>query len=289
MIVPFSAPAPPAGGRRRGANLRRTYWLQAPGAAPRSTTSWPGCEQAAAPRRSPSACRRRGRGSPRCCASFTYGSLRWSCSHALLTFLLLPSCIFIARADNTGDDRPLTHARRTQGTSAPKRIISTRSSRSAPTALTAGRAKEIDAALSAHGLIKVRVFSDDRAAREALLAELADALGAAPIQHIGKLLVLWRPLPPKDEGRARGPHARARRSSRCSSSRRAATTARRSRRSRCSATCGRRRRLAQAREEARHAASRSRPSELTAPPGRRAGATPAPSTSSDFSDEERRR
>ena len=49
----------------------------------------------------------------------------------------------------------------------------------------------------AHGLIKVRVFSDDRAAREALFATLAERLDAAPIQHIGKLLVLWRPIPPK--------------------------------------------------------------------------------------------
>jgi hypothetical protein len=34
-------------------------------------------------------------------------------------------------------------------------------------------------------------------------------LGAAPIQHIGKLLVLWRPMPPKEkverEGRGAGP------------------------------------------------------------------------------------
>jgi RNA-binding protein len=63
--------------------------------------------------------------------------------------------------------------------------------------LTDGVRKEVDAALKAHGLIKVRVFSDDRAARGALLATLTDALGAAPVQHIGKLLVLWRPLPPK--------------------------------------------------------------------------------------------
>jgi putative YhbY family RNA-binding protein len=57
--------------------------------------------------------------------------------------------------------------------------------------------KEVDRALAAHGLIKVRVFSDDRANREALLAQLCDGLGAAPVQHIGKLLVLWRPIPPK--------------------------------------------------------------------------------------------
>jgi RNA-binding protein len=75
--------------------------------------------------------------------------------------------------------------------------------------LTAAVKKEIDAALKAHGLIKVRVFSDDRSAREAMLQTLAEDLDAAPIQHIGKLLVLWRPLPEKakvvDEDRMPGP------------------------------------------------------------------------------------
>lgn len=59
--------------------------------------------------------------------------------------------------------------------------------------------KETDAALKAHGLIKVRVFSDERQTREDILAKLADELDAAPIQHIGKLLVLWRPMPPKEK------------------------------------------------------------------------------------------
>ena len=61
--------------------------------------------------------------------------------------------------------------------------------------LTDAVVKETDLALKAHGLVKVRVFSDDRAAREGMLQTLADRLDAAPIQHIGKLLVLWRPLP----------------------------------------------------------------------------------------------
>lgn len=65
--------------------------------------------------------------------------------------------------------------------------------------LTPAVEKELEAALKAHGLVKVRVFSDDRPAREAMLAELADKLSAAPIQHIGKLLVLWRPIPPKEK------------------------------------------------------------------------------------------
>ncbi len=75
--------------------------------------------------------------------------------------------------------------------------------------LTPAIRKEADAALNAHGLIKVRVFSDDRTNREAMFAALADELGAAPIQHIGKLLVLWRPIPPKErverEDRKPGP------------------------------------------------------------------------------------
>jgi putative YhbY family RNA-binding protein len=65
--------------------------------------------------------------------------------------------------------------------------------------LTDAVRKEVDAALKAHGLIKIRVFSDDRNAREAVLTGLADALGAAPVQHIGKLLVLWRPIAAKDK------------------------------------------------------------------------------------------
>jgi len=69
--------------------------------------------------------------------------------------------------------------------------------------LTPAVVKEIDAALKAHGLIKVRVFSDDRAAREALLGTLSEQLDAAPIQHIGKLLVLWRPKPSKDAPKER--------------------------------------------------------------------------------------
>ncbi len=63
--------------------------------------------------------------------------------------------------------------------------------------LTPAVVKETDAALKAHGLIKVRVLGDDRTAREAMFVQLCDELNAAPIQHIGKLLVLWRPIPQK--------------------------------------------------------------------------------------------
>ncbi|MDT0137046.1 YhbY family RNA-binding protein [Acidovorax sp. PRC11] len=75
--------------------------------------------------------------------------------------------------------------------------------------LTAAVQKEVDAALSAHGLIKVRILGDDRAARDQIYQKLADELDAAPIQHIGKLIVLWRPPAQKaktvDEDRMPGP------------------------------------------------------------------------------------
>ena len=75
--------------------------------------------------------------------------------------------------------------------------------------LTPAVRKEADAALKSHGLIKIRVLGDDREAREGIYQQLCDELGAAPIQHIGKLLVLWRPKPQKqkaeDEDRKPGP------------------------------------------------------------------------------------
>jgi putative YhbY family RNA-binding protein len=75
--------------------------------------------------------------------------------------------------------------------------------------LTPAVVREADQALAAHGLIKVRVFADERAARDAMFSALADQLGAAPVQHIGKLLVLWRPLPVRTlderDDRAPGP------------------------------------------------------------------------------------
>jgi putative YhbY family RNA-binding protein len=75
--------------------------------------------------------------------------------------------------------------------------------------LTPAVKKEIDAALKAHGLIKIRVLGDDRIERERMYGEIADDLNAAQIQHIGKLLVFWRSKPKKereaDEDRKPGP------------------------------------------------------------------------------------
>ena len=67
--------------------------------------------------------------------------------------------------------------------------------------LTPAVLREVERALVAHALIKVRVHGDDRDARIAVLEAIVAATGAAAVQHIGKLLVLWRPRPepePKD-------------------------------------------------------------------------------------------
>ena len=61
--------------------------------------------------------------------------------------------------------------------------------------LTPAVMKEINAGLNAHGLIKVRVFGDDREQRIQFYESICAELDAAPIQHIGKLLVLYRPKP----------------------------------------------------------------------------------------------
>ena len=75
--------------------------------------------------------------------------------------------------------------------------------------LTEAVLREANAALNAHGLIKVRMAEDDRTARESTFLSMAEQLDAAPIQHIGKLLVFWRPVAEKakaaNEDRKPGP------------------------------------------------------------------------------------
>ncbi|MBU0623027.1 MAG: YhbY family RNA-binding protein [Gammaproteobacteria bacterium] len=53
---------------------------------------------------------------------------------------------------------------------------------------------EIERSLKSHDLLKIRVMNDDREAREAMLQEICEVLKAGPVQHIGKMLVVYRPL-----------------------------------------------------------------------------------------------
>jgi RNA-binding protein len=58
--------------------------------------------------------------------------------------------------------------------------------------LTAAVLKEIDLALSAHELIKVKAASNEPDTRSAWLDEICAATGAASVQQIGKVLVIYR-------------------------------------------------------------------------------------------------
>jgi putative YhbY family RNA-binding protein len=64
--------------------------------------------------------------------------------------------------------------------------------------LTPAVLHEIDLALLAHELVKIRIVSGDRDARDTMHAQICEALDAAPVQHIGKLLIVFRPAPPPE-------------------------------------------------------------------------------------------
>ena len=59
--------------------------------------------------------------------------------------------------------------------------------------LTEAVLREIAINLAEHELIKIRVQGDDREARVAMYDTICQDLDAAPVQHIGKLLVIYRP------------------------------------------------------------------------------------------------
>lgn len=52
--------------------------------------------------------------------------------------------------------------------------------------------KEIELALNAHELIKIKVSGDDRALRIKMLEEICEKSGATTVHHIGKQLVIYR-------------------------------------------------------------------------------------------------
>lgn len=83
--------------------------------------------------------------------------------------------------------------------------------------LTPAVLHEIDNALKGRELIKIRVPGKDRGTREALIDQICAALDASPVQHIGKILVIFRrrpePAEPKPVARSgRKPKFRPKRS-----------------------------------------------------------------------------
>ncbi len=80
-----------------------------------------------------------------------------------------------------------------------------------PAGLTPGVLGEIERSLAAHELIKIRVPELDRHEREAMLQTLCEQTGARPVQHIGKILVVFRKrieLPPGKPVAGRRPDRR---------------------------------------------------------------------------------
>ena len=64
--------------------------------------------------------------------------------------------------------------------------------------VTDGVIAEVDRALTAHELIKVRM-AGERDERVATGDELCARTGAIAVHRVGKILILWRPRPAEDE------------------------------------------------------------------------------------------
>jgi RNA-binding protein len=58
--------------------------------------------------------------------------------------------------------------------------------------LTAAVLKEVERGLDAHELIKIKAATDEPETRRAWLEEICATTGAAPVQQIGKVLVIYR-------------------------------------------------------------------------------------------------
>lgn len=58
--------------------------------------------------------------------------------------------------------------------------------------LTEAVLKEAERALAAHELIKIKAGSDEKETRSQWMEQICRALGASPVQQIGKVLVIYR-------------------------------------------------------------------------------------------------
>jgi putative YhbY family RNA-binding protein len=68
--------------------------------------------------------------------------------------------------------------------------------------LTPAVATEVERALTAHELIKVRIAAGDREVRVALGDEVCARSGATAVDRVGKVLILWRPRPADEDAPA---------------------------------------------------------------------------------------
>lgn len=59
--------------------------------------------------------------------------------------------------------------------------------------LTPSFLAELDAVLEQHELVKVKVGADDRKVRDGMIGQIIEGSGAALVQRIGHVAVLYRP------------------------------------------------------------------------------------------------
>lgn len=64
--------------------------------------------------------------------------------------------------------------------------------------LTDAVVAEIERALGAHELVKIRAAPFNREERDVALASICERTGAEAVQHIGKILVVYRQKPPAE-------------------------------------------------------------------------------------------
>ena len=65
--------------------------------------------------------------------------------------------------------------------------------------VTARLVAEVERALTAHELIKVRIDDGDRDRRAAAATEICVSTDAALVHRVGKIAILWRPRPVDEE------------------------------------------------------------------------------------------
>jgi RNA-binding protein len=68
--------------------------------------------------------------------------------------------------------------------------------------LTTALVAEVDRALKAHELIKVKILDADRDVRAETAESLCEQTDAALVQSVGKVFILWRPKPDQPDDQA---------------------------------------------------------------------------------------
>src|ERR1700722_6560751 len=164
--------------------MRAAYWLQPPGAEPKSTMRIPGRNSRSLSWICASLKTARER-QPSFCARFTNSSLACSMSHRELLFERLG----ILRCDyNRGmtlSEKQKKHLRRLGHPLSPIVMLGN-------AGLTPNIVKELDRALADHELVKVSARVGERSARDAALETLAKQTSSEIVQRIGNVGLFYR-------------------------------------------------------------------------------------------------